>query len=263
MRERAQLHGAGASWDKEDVGEMPVHSHAFVWVFRLTAAASNGRRAAKRPSPSKLREKRHRRRGLVGTGPATAAAPGSLGGFINNEVSVTKKGLELSSEGRHTFQNFFAFASLHGMRPVVVLTHIDEFTPAQVAAGKGMVSYLTGVSEADIIGIRSYTSGWHRGCAETDFAAARIMDEALSLAERYEPSQSCIHSLDYTLYMWSLRARRLVNHWRYATTLRPILVLLFALVTVLLFVWCGLSSCQRLVCRVFAYAGRECPFGDT
>lgn len=242
VRERAEQLGTGAGWDKGDIGYPPEPSHAFVWVFRLAQSAVPRARLFRQQSPD------------VGSAPAGRA----FGLGYGQALGITRKGLELDTEGRKTFQRFFALATLQGMRPVVVLTHIDGFSEAQVAEGKRLVSYLTNVSSDDIVAMRCFTSKWHPRDPATTVAALRILDRALALAERYDVPDSLIYKLDQALYVWSLRLRGKVTHFRYASTLRPALVLLFVATVLSLALWLGVHHVSRYVCRTVHNFGLAC-----
>ena len=242
VRERAEQLGTGAGWDKGDIGYPPEPSHAFVWVFRLAQSAVPRARLFRQQSRDE------------GSAPAGRA----FGLGYGQALGITRKGLELDTEGRKTFQRFFALATLQGMRPVVVLTHIDGFSEAQVAEGKRLVSYLTNVSSDDIVAMRCFTSKWHPRDPATTVAALRILDRALALAERYDVPDSLIYKLDQALYVWSLRLRGKVTHFRYASTLRPALVLLFVATVLSLALWLGVHHVSRYVCRTVHNFGLAC-----
>ena len=74
-----------------------------------------------------------------------------------------------------------------GLRPVVVLTHVDEFEQDEVEYAKSLAKAVTGVPVNRIIGIACYTQNNHKHHAETDAAALQVVVEALTNAEATYP----------------------------------------------------------------------------
>ena len=169
IRERADVLGLVRGMDAGYPGDPACAVDHFVWVFgmkRLGAAVPEAEGARAR-SP---------------------ARPRTAGGPQNATVSVTKKGLEFTKQGRELFWQFYSYAcSRSGTAPTVVLTHVDQFTAAEVGEAKTLIQALTQVDVHDILTVTCYRSEYCPPPArpDTEFAAIHIMHTALARADTY------------------------------------------------------------------------------